>query len=189
MTTAPSATATRLLDAAEARTRRLGFNGFSFRDLADELGIKSASVHHHFPTKADLGAAMIRRYRERILGALGDPTAGTAADQLAAVVAAHRTTLSELDALCLGAMLGAEASSLQDAVCAGTRAFFVEIVGWVRAVLQHAGAPEAHADADAKRLIATINGAMIMARSLGDLAVYDQAVNPLVQSLAPMNSR
>ena len=47
-----SETAERLMDLAEAHIRNAGYGGFSFRDLAAEIGIKSASVHHHFPTKA-----------------------------------------------------------------------------------------------------------------------------------------
>ena len=56
-------TAERLMDLAEARIREAGYGGFSFRDLAAEIGIKSASVHHHFPTKAGMAAAVVRRYR------------------------------------------------------------------------------------------------------------------------------
>ena len=54
-----SETPQRLMDLAEAHIRDAGYRGFSFRDLAAELGIKSASVHHHFPTKATLAAAVI----------------------------------------------------------------------------------------------------------------------------------
>lgn len=60
-------TAQRLMDLAEAHIRHAGYRGFSFRDLAAELGIKSASVHHHFPTKASLAAAVVRRYGDRFL--------------------------------------------------------------------------------------------------------------------------
>jgi TetR/AcrR family transcriptional repressor of nem operon len=58
-------TAERLMDLAEARIREAGYRGFSFRDLAAEIGIKSASVHHHFPTKAGMAAAVARRYGDR----------------------------------------------------------------------------------------------------------------------------
>ena len=51
-------TAERLMDLAEARIREAGYRGFSFRDLAAEIGIKSASVHHHFPTKAGMAGCV-----------------------------------------------------------------------------------------------------------------------------------
>lgn len=57
-------TKSRILDLAEQLSRRRGFHGFSYRDIAEPLEIKNAAVHYHFPTKADLGVALIRRYRE-----------------------------------------------------------------------------------------------------------------------------
>src|SRR3712207_8206920 len=48
---ASGGTAERIMDAAERRIRAAGYGGFSFRELAAEVGVKSASVHHHFPTK------------------------------------------------------------------------------------------------------------------------------------------
>ena len=59
-----------LLDAARRMCEAAGFHGFSIRNLADEAGISSASVHHHFPTKDDLGQAMLQRERESLNKAL-----------------------------------------------------------------------------------------------------------------------
>ena len=50
--------ATQILDIAERRMRQTGYNAVSYRDIAAEMGIKSASLHYHFPKKADLGAAL-----------------------------------------------------------------------------------------------------------------------------------
>lgn len=63
-------TADKLMDLAEARIRNAGYSGFSFRDLAVKLGIKSAGVHHHFPTKAAMAKAVARRYGNRFLAAV-----------------------------------------------------------------------------------------------------------------------
>ncbi len=67
----PATRANEILDAAERFARTVGYNGFSFRDIAAEIGIKSASVHYHFPTKGDLGAALARRYADRFFERLG----------------------------------------------------------------------------------------------------------------------
>ena len=40
--------------------RDKGFNGFSFHDISRAIGIKTASIHYHFPTKGDLGVATIK---------------------------------------------------------------------------------------------------------------------------------
>ena len=59
---------TAILDAAEARMRLGGFNGFSFRGIAADVGVKSSSVHYHFPTKETLAAAVIHRYTDSDVG-------------------------------------------------------------------------------------------------------------------------
>src|ERR1700744_3605487 len=57
-----------IMDAAELRIRKGGYGAFSFRELAADVGVKSSSVHYHFPTKEDLGAAVIRRYSDWVAG-------------------------------------------------------------------------------------------------------------------------
>ena len=73
--TAEPATSTKreeILDVAEAMIRTRGYNAFSTRDVADAVGIKAASVHYYFPTKADIGAAVTERYTARFINELGD---------------------------------------------------------------------------------------------------------------------
>src|SRR5205807_8993019 len=60
----------RILDIAERLVQVRGFNSFSYADVANELGITKASLHYHFPGKAELGQALIARYRERFTAAL-----------------------------------------------------------------------------------------------------------------------
>ncbi|WP_234804713.1 TetR/AcrR family transcriptional regulator [Sinorhizobium americanum] len=64
------------MDAAEERIRRTGYSGFSFREIAADVGVKSASVHYHFPTKEKLAAAVARRYTDRFLEAVDHQLAG-----------------------------------------------------------------------------------------------------------------
>ena len=49
-----------ILKITEEMVRRGGYNGFSFREIAKQVGIKSSSVHYHFPTKEDLGVAVAK---------------------------------------------------------------------------------------------------------------------------------
>ena len=69
-----------ILAAAKRSAQAHGYGGLNFRDLADEVGIKAASIYHHFPSKADLGTAVARRYWEdtesdldRLLAEAPDP--------------------------------------------------------------------------------------------------------------------
>ena len=70
-----SETANAIMDVAEARIRRGGYNSFSFRDIAAVVGVKSASVHYHFPTKEKLAAAVARRYTDRFFQAIDERVA------------------------------------------------------------------------------------------------------------------
>ena len=81
------------MDLAEAHMRNGGYAGFSFRDLAAELGIKSASVHHHFPTKATMAAAVARRYAERFFAAVARHSDAGAEDGIAAYRSAFKAAL------------------------------------------------------------------------------------------------
>src|ERR1700690_1670053 len=66
----PAATA--ILDVAEKLAQTRGYNGFSYADIAVELGVTKASLHYHFPSKAELGCALIERYRTVFAATLDD---------------------------------------------------------------------------------------------------------------------
>src|SRR6185437_9406107 len=70
------ATHTRILDVAERLVQRRGFNGFSYADIAAEVGITKASLHYHFATKAELGATLVVRYTETFTAALQQINSG-----------------------------------------------------------------------------------------------------------------
>lgn len=59
-----------LLKEAEALIRTRGYSAFSYADLAERVGIRKASIHHHFPTKETLGAVLIDEYLERFTAEL-----------------------------------------------------------------------------------------------------------------------
>src|SRR5690348_9471667 len=66
----PDSTTGRILDVAERLVQTRGFNGFSYADIAAEVGITKASLHYHFATKAELGRTLIDRYTESFTAAL-----------------------------------------------------------------------------------------------------------------------
>src|ERR1700735_4637251 len=105
-------TAERLMDLAESHMRHAGYGGFSFRDLAAEIGIKSASVHHHFPTKATMAAAVARRYADRFLAAIAALPDERSEDAVIAYRSAFREGLDRDGQMCLGGVLGAETGAL-----------------------------------------------------------------------------
>lgn len=162
------------MDAAERRIREAGYHGFSFRDLAADVGVKSASIHYHFPTKAALGAAVARRYTDRILAAL-EAEAAAGAEPAAAWRAAFRRALREDGRMCLCGVLGAEAGALPPEVAAEARRFFERgAESLARARPGEAAGAEARRDAGL-RALATLEGAMLIARALDDPTAFDRA--------------
>ena len=169
-----------ILDAAERFARRTGYNGFSFRDVAAEIGIKSASVHYHFPTKGDLGAALARRYSDRFFERLGDVNdlAIPSHTLVERFVGLFRESLVDKDQMCLCGIFGAEIAALPEEVGAEVRSFFKNCIDWLAAaharVSRDLVSQEMPFREQALTLLATLEGALILARALQDAEVFDR---------------
>lgn len=166
-------TAEKILDSAEERICRFGYNGVSFRDIAADVGIKSASVHYFFPTKAALAAAVARRYTERCLAELGDPAAlrSDPSEAIGRLAALFRRTLGEKQRMCLFGMLAAEVGALPPEVGAEARSFFAKIIAWLRVALAN-GSDET----DAEAIIAALEGGILLARAMEEPALLENVI-------------
>ena len=159
-----------ILDAAEKRARMAGYHGFSFRDLAEDVGIKSSSVHYHFPTKGELAEALARRYTLRVAEKLGDPDDLAPGAGRARVVSLFRDALLIDDRMCLCGLFGAERDALPPPVAAAVADFFGLILGY----LERAPAAVRRGEKPAA-LLARLEGALILARALNDPGLFDEA--------------
>lgn len=148
-----------ILDAAERRARSSGYNGFSFRDLADDVGIKSASVHYHFPTKEALGTAITERYTARSVESLGDAQGLSEAEAFDRVAGLFLHSHEVDDLMCLCGMFGAEAAGLPDALVVEVRAYFDALIDWLSAAFKGQGRT-----VRAELVVASLEGALIMSR-------------------------
>ena len=163
-----------ILNAAERRARRAGYNGFSFRDLADDVGIKSASVHHHFPTKAALVEALADRYLERTRVELGDPERLSARAAIKRVAELFLVSNESQDQMCLCGLLAAEADAIPESLLPKVAAYFELLERWLGAALKHAGqAPKPI------EVVASLEGAILMARARRDPAVLRSVISAL----------
>ena len=173
-----------LLDAAENSMRLRGYHAVSFRELADELGIKSSSVHYYFRKKEDLGLALIDRYQERFLAAIEAETADakTAEQYVLAFTRVYRQALVSSDKMCLCGLLGAESSGLPEPVASAVASFFETNIDWLMTHLP-AEQPVAERRKSAHHIVATLQGAMMLASSMGKHRVFDGAVQDLMTSL------
>ncbi len=163
-----------ILDSAERMARRGGYNGFSFRDIAAEVGVKSASVHYHFPTKADLSTALAERYSDRFLGSLGPATEPGAQLRL---IAGYREALVEADQMCLCGIFGAEIDALPDPLVHAVRGFFRRLVDWAAESLGE-GADKTGGET----LVSGLEGALIAARALGEPELFDRVAARLLEA-------
>lgn len=161
----------RLLDAAEARARRGGYDAFSFRDIAHDVGVKSASVHYHFPTKPDLAQALARRYTQRARERLGDASTLTADEARARVTALFRDALETDDLMCLCGLFGAQRDVLPPSVESEVTAFFQMVLEYLRSASSRGERTE-----PPEATLARLEGALILARSLRSRAVFDSAI-------------
>ncbi len=171
-------TTTKLLDAAEYRMRRGGYNSVSFRDVASDANIKSSSVHYHYPKKEDLGIALIERYSERFFVALDKATkkASTPQSRLKAFQKTYKAALIEGEAICLCGLLGAEVGCLPSVLTKGIQDFFSANIKWVEEVLPQ-GIKKIERKKIASQIVADMQGAMMLATSMNDLKLFDTITN------------
>lgn len=170
--------AAEILDAAERYMRAGGYDAVSFRDLAEEAGIKSSSVHYHFPQKADLGKAVVQRYTDNVLSALGAPddVADSPFDRVRRLCEVYRTALSDDGLICLCCVLGAEARDLPAPVATAVNGFFERVLDWIKAALRDEQAPAP----SGPQILASLQGAMILAMATKQPTLFDETVTGIL---------
>ncbi|MCH9765944.1 MAG: TetR/AcrR family transcriptional regulator [Alphaproteobacteria bacterium] len=178
----------KIVKAAEQRMRAGGFHGFSFREIAADVGIKSASVHHHFPTKEDLAVAAVRAYVEREIAVLGDPNdpKRKPSQLVASYIDLFRSALRDDHAMCLCGLLASEAATLPPRVTAEVQKFFERNLEWTTAVLKRANPDMRAKDVRAKALMmtATLEGALLGSQCQSKLDLFDNVARELKASLS-----
>ena len=183
-------TAERILDIAERLVQTRGFNGFSYADVAQALKVTKASLHYHYPSKADLGARLIERYEKNFLAALArvDKQADTAPEKLRRYAAIYEDVLRD-NRMCLCGMLAAEFGTLPKGMKDEMRHYFDANERWLVGVLQQGrkdkslkftGSPSEVAQS----LVGALEGAMMIARSYADVARFRAAADRTLAAIA-----
>jgi TetR/AcrR family transcriptional repressor of nem operon len=183
-------TAGRILDSAERLVQSRGFNGFSYADVAAELGITKASLHYHFAGKAELGQALVERYAARFADALEeiDTAGGVAPAKLDAYTRIYADVLRQ-KRMCLCGMLAADYDTLPEPMRHAVLRFFDDNESWLTKVFEQ-GRSEGSLDLDgpprepAQALVSGLEGAMLVARPYGDVGRFESAATRLLASLA-----
>ncbi|HYZ62858.1 MAG TPA: TetR/AcrR family transcriptional regulator [Acetobacteraceae bacterium] len=189
MSSPPTDTSSRILDVAEGLVQTRGFNAFSYADIAAALRITKASLHYHFPTKSKLGERLIERYRLGFQSALDqiDADTGNAAAKLQAYADIYVDVLTR-DRMCLCGMLAADYATLSEPMRDEVRRFFEANEAWLLGVLRlgrergelvFEGPPLEMA----RLVVATLEGAMLLARAQGKPAWLRGAASRMLAGL------
>jgi TetR/AcrR family transcriptional repressor of nem operon len=178
--TAPTDTREALMTTARTMVQRDGYNALSFRDLAAEIGVKSSSVHYHFPTKGDLAEALLGRYCDDMATFLESLDGKTFEQALDAYTGVFRSGLDGTNRMCIGGMLSAEVNALPPPVRVQIERFGEINTEWLRKIVsaKHKRISADKAAARATAIYAAIEGAQLIARGRGgDPAVFDGIID------------
>lgn len=168
-----------ILSAAKRAAQAHGYSGLNFRDLAAEVGIKSASIHYHFPAKADLGAAVARRYWQDTAATLDAMLAEDSdpAHSLNRYPEIFRQSLEQGNRLCLCSFMAAEYDDLPESVMKEVQTFADVNVTWLNKVLSLMGSVDAdQIEPRARAIFTAVAGAQLIARSRSNIALFDELI-------------
>jgi len=188
----PSSTADDILACAQSLIVAGGYNGFSYADIAQVVGIRKPSIHHHFPSKVDLVRTLVSRYREeaaagiaQLEGHVSDP-----AEQLRAYLGFWDKCITDASlSFCVCALLASELPMLPEEVAFEVKAHFRFLSAWLTSVLERGvqrgrlhlmSTPHLEAEA----FMATVHGAMLSARAYGDPKTFAIITGPLLDRLS-----
>lgn len=185
-----------ILDVAEQLAQTRGYNGFSYADIAAELGVTKASLHYHFPSKAELGRTLIARYQAAFADALEmiDKRTAEPAKKLREYVGLYDAVMLN-HRMCLCGMLAAEYTTLPAPMQEGLREFFDLNERWLTTVLQAGRRSQSllfkqSANERARVILGALQGAMLVARSYGDSRRFQAAAQHILADCgAPELSR
>jgi TetR/AcrR family transcriptional repressor of nem operon len=169
----------RILEAARLTVQDLGYSGLTFRDLAKDVGIKSASIHYYFETKGELTAALVNRYTAHYTVCL-DELLSQELDletSMARYTDVFADTLRADNRLCLAGMLGAERNALPEDVRSEVVKYGDMNERWLAQVLSREGfAKPEEVGRRARAIYAAVQGAQLIAHTRGDISVYEEII-------------
>lgn len=189
----PNNTSQEILDCARSLIVLGGYNGFSYADISKVVGVRNATIHHHFPSKSNLVRALVLKYREEVeLGmAELERNVPEPVEQLRAYIRYWETCIADNTApFCVCALLATELPMLPDEVALEVRTHFRTLSGWLVSVLERGVAQgsiqlSTSAKIEAEGFMASVHGAMLSARAYGDAKIFGVITHPLLGRLLP----
>ncbi len=184
-------TAESILDAAQEMLYKAGYNAFSYKDISAIVGIKTSSIHYHFPAKADLVTALAKRLRKFIAGALSaiDAEDYTPQQKLQALFHGFSLKSKECCSVCPCSMLSTDFANMPESARLEVRASWEDAERWLAAVLEEGrrrgefhfkGDPESVAIS----IFASIEGATVSASTFNEAGRMDTVLEWIYDNIA-----
>ncbi|WP_263377587.1 TetR/AcrR family transcriptional regulator [Granulicella paludicola] len=170
-----------------------GYFGFSYADIAETVGIRKASIHHHFPSKVDLVVATLKEYRAKLAEAAGglDQSIADPLQRIKLYVQYWAECVkSNSRPICIAALLSAELPALPEQIQAEVQLHFKYLVSWIRTTLKEGARNgsvhlEQSAEVEAQSFVALVHGAMISARALGSPEIFSSITKGALERFQP----
>jgi TetR/AcrR family transcriptional repressor of nem operon len=182
-----NATADRILDAGQELIQTGGFSAMSFQDIASEVGIRKPSIIHHFPTKAELGVAIIRRYRDTFaaqLQQISEDPAKSSWDALEFYFSPYLFLASTPDKVCLCGALAGEIPVLPEVMRVEVKQFIEAHQRWLEEILREGVERGELVLIDSPKSLSrvifnSLQGSLLVRRSTGDVSQLKEIINAM----------
>ncbi|MEM4985968.1 TetR/AcrR family transcriptional regulator [Collimonas sp. H4R21] len=187
----PNNTSDEIINCARSLIISGGYNGFSYADISKVVGVRNATIHHHFPTKSNLVRALIVNYREQVQLGLAELERNVPepVEQLRAYIHYWESCIADATApFCVCALLATQLPVLPEEVALEVRAHFRTLSTWLTSVLERGVAQgrirlTTSAKIEAESFMATVHGAMLSARAYDDAKIFGAITHPLLKRL------
>jgi TetR/AcrR family transcriptional regulator, transcriptional repressor for nem operon len=123
-----------IIDKADEFIRNKGYNAFSFKDISNDIGIKTASIHYHFPTKSDLGVATIKEHVVRYESLKEKVANESPLTKLEAFLAIH-TQIKQENKVCIVGSLSTDLNTLDETIKTELQLFAKLVIEWITEIL------------------------------------------------------
>ncbi|BHH86055.1 TetR/AcrR family transcriptional regulator [Desulforhopalus sp. 52FAK] len=179
-------TAHKILDAAQGLVQTAGFNAFSYKDLQQEVGVKTSTMHYYFPTKQDLAAALVIRHNEQLIQKLEELKGATSSGlERIRLLGEIFIDIASKGKFCLCGMLTSDLLSMSDAGRQALDDFYCYTEAWLADAITQ-GIAEGDIDASlhptegAANYLATLEGGILIARAKNNKYYMSSIVNQAV---------
>lgn len=184
----PNSTSQEILNCARSLIISGGYNGFSYADISKVVGVRNATIHHHFPSKSILVRALVVNYRWEVQLGLAELERNVPepVEQLRAYIRYWESCIADTTApFCVCALLASQLPVLPEEVALEVRAHFRSLSAWFASVLERGAAQGSirlttSAKTEAEGFMATVHGAMLSARAYDDAKIFGVITDSLL---------